>query len=162
MMTGWKLFWYQVKCICRKEFLAIMKDKAFRRILVIPVIFTGILFGYAATFNVTYISYGVLDQSHSEASASLLARLDGTGFFHRAATLQNASQIAAIMDTEQAMMVLAIPQDFTQRLERGEKARLQLITDGRNTMTASLASAYTGRVVASWAPAGYPGTQNLV
>ena len=120
MMTGWKLFWYQVKCICRKEFLAIMKDKAFRRILVIPVIFTGILFGYAATFNVTYISYGVLDQSHSEASASLLARLDGTGFFHRAATLQNASQIAAIMDTEQAMMVLAIPQDFTQRLERGE------------------------------------------
>lgn len=47
-------------------------------------------------------------------------------------------------------MVLVIPQDFSQRLERGEKAPLQVITDGRNTMTANLASAYTGRVVQQW------------
>lgn len=147
MMTAWNLFWQQVKVMCRKEILAILKDKSFRNILVVPVLILGIFFGYAATFNVEFVSYGVLDESHSEASAELLSMLDGTGFYHRVVTFQNESQIADPLDTEDIMLALVIPQDFERKLETGEAAPIQVITDGRNTMTASLASAYTSRVV---------------
>jgi ABC-2 type transport system permease protein len=149
-VTGWSLFRQQVRCICRKELLAIWKDKAFRQILVVPVLVLGIVFGYTATFNVENVTYAVLDQSHSEASTSLLATLDGTHFFHRVADLQNTSQIQDPIDREEAMVVLSIPADFATKLQQGERAPLQIITDGRNTMTASLASAYTGRVVQQW------------
>ncbi|WP_308664067.1 ABC transporter permease [uncultured Acidaminococcus sp.] len=149
-MTPWQLFCQQVRYICRKELLAIWKDKAFRQILVVPTLVLGVIFGYTATFNVEDVTYAVLDQSHSEASTSLLATLDGTRFFHRVADLQNTAQLKDPIDREEAMVVLAIPSDFEEKLARGEKAPLQVITDGRNTMTASLASAYTSRVVQQW------------
>ena len=150
-MIGWQLFWQQVRYICRKELLAIWKDKTFRAILVIPTLVLGVIFGYTATFNVEEVTYAVLDESHSEESMALLAKLDGTHFFRRVARLDNASQIQDPINQEQVMLVLVIPQDFSRKLEQGDKAPLQVITDGRNTMTASLASAYTGRVVQQWA-----------
>ena len=71
-MSPWQLFCQQVRFICRKELLAIWKDKAFRYVLVIPTLVLGVVFGYTATFNVENVTYAVLDQSHSEASTSLL------------------------------------------------------------------------------------------
>ena len=149
-MSPWQLFCQQVRCICRKELLAIWKDKAFRYVLVIPTLVLGVVFGYTATFNVENVTYAVLDQSHSEASTSLLATLNGTRFFQRVADIQNTAQIQEPIDQEKVMVVLSIPADFEEKLARGEKAPLQVITDGRNTMTASLASAYTSRVVQQW------------
>ena len=63
-MNAWQLFCQQVRFICRKELLAIWKDKAFRYVLVIPTLVLGVVFGYTATFNVENVSYAVLDQSH--------------------------------------------------------------------------------------------------
>ena len=79
-MSPWQVFCQQVRFICRKELLAIWKDKAFRYVLVIPTLVLGVVFGYTATFNVENVTYAVLDQSHSEASTSLLATLDGTQY----------------------------------------------------------------------------------
>ena len=118
-MNAWQLFCQQVRFICRKELLAIWKDKAFRYVLVIPTLVLGVVFGYTATFNVENVTYAVLDQSHSEASTSLLATLDGTHFFYRVADLQNSSQIQGPIDREEAMVVLSIPADFEEKLARG-------------------------------------------
>ena len=74
------------------------------------------------------------------------------------ADLQNTAQIQEPIDQENVMVVLSIPEDFEEKLVRGEKAPLQVITDGRNTMTASLASAYTSRVVQQWLKPGRAGT----
>ena len=40
-MNAWQLFCQQVRFICRKELLAIWKDKAFRYVLVIPTWYWG-------------------------------------------------------------------------------------------------------------------------
>ena len=46
----------------------------------------------ADQYSVENVTYAVLDQSHSEASTSLLATLDGTRFFQRVADLQNTAR----------------------------------------------------------------------
>ena len=46
------------------------------------------LFGYAATYDLNNVPYALLDQSRGAASIELVARLDGTGVFHRVATLE--------------------------------------------------------------------------
>ena len=55
-MSPWQLFCQQVRFICRKELLAIWKDKAFRYVLVIPTLVLGVVFGYTATFNVENVT----------------------------------------------------------------------------------------------------------
>lgn len=144
------MFWRQVKYMCWKELLATLKDPRFRWVLILPAILMGFLFGYAANFNIENITYAVLDQSQSKASTTLLAALDGTSFYHRVATLQSSSQIQDPINDESAMMVIVIPEDFVSRLESGSNAPIQIITDGRNTMTASLSAEYTMRIVEQW------------
>ena len=110
----------------------------------------GFLFGYAANFNLENVTYAVLDKSHTKASTALVNHLDGTRFYHRVATLTSDDQIAGPIDSEKAMMVLVIPQDFVDRLENRQNSPVQIITDGRYTTTSSLAAAYTTRIIMEW------------
>ncbi|WP_312593649.1 ABC transporter permease [Stutzerimonas nitrititolerans] len=140
----------QVGALIRKEILALVKDPASRAMLFAPALMQALLFGYGATYDLTNVPYAVLDQSRSQDSTELLARLDGTGVFHRTATLSSSSQISAMIDDNDALMVLSIPADFQQRLNAGQSAPLQVILDGRNSSTAGSASAYVGSIVASY------------
>lgn len=142
-------FW-QLMALWRKEFLALFKDPANRVTLIIPAFLQALLFGYAASYDLTNVPYAVLDQSRSAASVELVSRLDGTGVFKRAATLHSPVQIADVVDSGKALMVLSIPADFESRLNSGKEAPLQMILDGRNSSTAGQAAAYMGNIVSAY------------
>jgi ABC-2 type transport system permease protein len=143
-------FLRRVVSLWRKELLAILKDPANRVILVVPSLVESFLFGYAATYDLNNVPYALLDQSRGAASAELIARLDGTGVFRRVATLQTESDIARVIDTQKALMVVKIGPLFEQQLNRGERAPVQLILDGRNSNTAGSAAFYVGTVIESY------------
>jgi len=136
--------------LCRKEFLAILKDPASRVILIVPPILQSLLFGYAATFDLTHVPYAVLDQSRGAASTELLARLDGTGVFERVASLRSPNEIAGVIDAGDALLVLHFSDDFERVLAAGGTAPLQLILDGRNSTTAGTAAAQIRDIVAAY------------
>ena len=92
----------------------------------------------------------MLDQSRSEASARLLARVESNGLFRQVATLADARQIADVIDEGRAMFVVSIPADFADRLAQGQTTAMQLILDGRNSVTAGLASGYVSGIVGSY------------
>lgn len=140
----------QIAALIRKELLALVKEPASRALLFAPALLQSLLFGYGATYDLTNVPYAVLDQSRGAASTELLARLDGTGVFHRSATLTTPAQIAEVIDSNQALMVLSIPADFQQRLNAGQAAPLQVILDGRNSSTAGSAANYVSSIVASY------------
>lgn len=143
-------FFRRIASLCRKELLAILKDPANRAILVVPSLVESFLFGYAATYDLTHVPYALLDQSRGAASAELVARLDGTGVFHRVATLRTPSDIGRIIDRQEALMVIQIGPRFEQQLNAGETAPVQLILDARNSNTAGSAAIYAGSVVESY------------
>ena len=140
----------RILSVIRKELLATLKDPKSRTIVVIPVILQTMLFGYVATYDLDEVPYAVLDQSRSKYSMELLAKLDGSGIFRRVKTLDNNSQIAGCIDTGDAMLVLTIPQDFAKKLTAGEVSPVQVITDGRSTMTSGLSSGYVASIVGAY------------
>ena len=133
--------------LMHKEFKVIFKDPASRIILFAPVFIQSLLFGYAATFDLNDVPYVVVDQSHSVSSNEFLSHLDSTGVFHRVASLQNAQQITAPIDNQQALMAIQIPADFERQLLRGKSAPIQVILDARNSSTAGMAVQYVSSVV---------------
>ena len=133
--------------LMQKEFKVIFKDPASRIVLFAPVFIQSMLFGYAATFDLNDVPYVVVDQSHSVSSNEFLSHLDSTGVFHRVASLQNAQQITAPIDNQQALMAIQIPADFERQLLRGKSAPIQVILDARNSSTAGMAAQYVSSVV---------------
>ena len=140
----------RVAHLCRKELLAILKDPSSRVILVVPALMQSLLFGYAATYDLTRVDYALLDLSRSGASTAFIARLDGTGVFRRAATLSSPSQIAPIVSRQDALVVIQIGPLFEEQLLAGEQAPIQVIIDARNSNTAGSAAGFVNSVVAAF------------
>jgi ABC-2 type transport system permease protein len=145
----------RILALIHKELLAILKDPRSRVSLFLPPVLQCLIFGYAATYDLSNVPYAVLDQDRSAASYELLASLDGSGVFHRVAQLHNQPDIKPAIDQETALLVIVIGQDFQRRLEAGLPANVQVIADGRNSNTAGTALGYVGAIVdsfnANWA-----------
>ena len=99
-----------IKFLVKKNsFLVILQIGA---ILFVPALMQALLFGYAATYDVNHVDYAILDQSNGQVSHELISKLDGSGIFKRAATLEYTEQIKQVIDNRQALLVITIPNDF--------------------------------------------------
>jgi ABC-2 type transport system permease protein len=137
----------RILALIRKEFLAVLKDPRSRFIIFLPPVLQCLIFGYAASFDLSSVTYAVFDQDHSAASVALLARLDGSGIFLRQANLGRVQDIATWIDSGRALLVVHIDQDFERHMLAGVTAPLQVIADGRNSNTAGTALGYLNTVV---------------
>ncbi|UUJ40879.1 ABC transporter permease [Pseudomonas extremaustralis] len=145
----WNTLW-AIGFLIRKELLALFKEPSSRIILIAPALIQALLFGYGATYDLTYAPYAVLDQSKGAAPTELLARIDGTGVFKRERVLHSSRQIAGAIDDDGVLLVLSFPADFESRLAAGQIAPLQVILDGRNSSTAGAAAGQVGAIVAAF------------
>jgi ABC-2 type transport system permease protein len=97
------------------------------------------------------VPYAVLDQDRSTASRALLARLDGSGVFHRVASRagegSRAADLKSLINEQRAVLAIQIGQDFQRQLLAGGPADVQVIADGRNSNTAGIALGYVGTIV---------------
>jgi ABC-2 type transport system permease protein len=137
----------RILALTRKELLAVLKDPRGRFTLFVPPVIQCLIFGYAASYDLTDIPYAVLDQDRSAASAELLARLDGTGVFHRVANLDRAKDLKAAVNDRQALIAIQIDQEFERRLQTGQSAEIQVLADGRNSNTAGTAMGYIASII---------------
>lgn len=139
----------RIIALIRKEMLAVLKDKRSRTILFVPVIIQTVIFGYAATFNLSDVPYALLNQSPSELTTRIVGHLDGTGVFKRVATLQSSRQAAELLESGEALMVVSFPPAFAADYSAGRPATVQVLLDGRNSTTASAALGYVSAIVGS-------------
>jgi ABC-2 type transport system permease protein len=137
----------RIIALVRKEILAVLKDARTRNMLLLQPVLQCLLFGYAATLDLDDVPYAVLDSDRSTASSALLAKLDGSGVFHRIANLTQADAMKPLIDDQAVLLVVQIPPDFQRRLAAGEAAPIQVIADGRNSNTAGAALGYVGAAV---------------
>jgi ABC-2 type transport system permease protein len=144
----------RILALTRKELLMALKDPRSRWSLIVPPIVQCLVFGYAATYDLTDVPYAVLDRDRSAASHELLARLDGSRVFRRVADLEDASDVKTFLDDRRALLVVQIDRDFERRLQAGGIVPVQVIADGRNSNTAGIATGYVVTIAedfdASW------------
>src|ERR1700761_6748309 len=140
----------RIIALTRKELLAVLKDRRARMSLLIPPIVQGLIFGYAATYDLNHVQYAVLDQDRTAASRELLAGLDGSGVFERVADLHSVQEVRTYIDQRRAVLVIQIGQNFERKLQLGQTADVQVIGDGRNSNTAATASSYISSAGASF------------
>lgn len=142
--------WTRIWALVIKEFLALLRDKQSRFVLIGPPLIQLLVFGYAATFDLNHVPYAVYNEDPGFASRELLARFQGAPVFRQAAEIRDDRQIAPLINDEKVLLVLHIGPHFTRDLLLHRPAQIQVIIDGRNSNTATLASNYVNDVLLSF------------
>ncbi|HLY97052.1 MAG TPA: ABC transporter permease, partial [Sideroxyarcus sp.] len=131
--------WGRILALVIKEFIALLKDKRSRVVLIGPPLIQLMIFGYAATFDLRNVPFAVYNEDRGAASRELLAAFDGSPTFGRVAQISREGEIAPLVDSKRALMVIHLGPHFSADLLSGRSAAMQVIVDGRNSNTAMLA-----------------------
>jgi len=114
---------------------------------VLPL-FLLLFFGYAITWDVDDIRIAVLDQDHTAASRDLVKAFVSSGYFTVEARLDATREIEEMLVRSKVMGVLTIPPGYARDLSAGRDAEVQLLLDGSDANTATIALNYGDAIVA--------------
>jgi ABC-2 type transport system permease protein len=139
--------WNRIYALTIKEFLALLKDRKSRIVVIVPPILQLIVFGYAATFDLTNIPYAVYNEDGGLSSIELVSAFRGSPNFKEVAYLTREEQIAPLINSKKALMVLHIDTRFSRDLIAGRPGSVQVILDGRDSNTAAILLTYINSIV---------------
>ena len=125
--------------ILRKEFAHIRREPATLYFMfVIPVLQT-IIFGFAIDTEIRNIPTVVYDLDGRAASRELMQSLQNTRTFRVDTRVYDDESFRRAMTSGRASVGVRIPPDFSDRLVRGEQARVQVLIDGSDSQVANAA-----------------------
>lgn len=138
---------HRLRALIIKELLAILRDRRSRLVLVVPPLVQMVIFSFAATLEVKNVSIGILNEDHGQPSRELTQRFHGSRTFRHVTHLEGTGQIAPLIDSQQAILVMHIADDFSRKVESGRPAKVQFILDGRRSNAAQIVQGYATRIV---------------
>ncbi len=133
----------RVYAVARKELLHIIRDpRSLTMAIAIPMLLL-VLFGYALTLDVDNVPLVVWDQDESHLSRELVSRFLGSRYFSLKSHVWDYAQIERAIDRGDALAGLVIPTGFAGRMDSGRQASVQLLVDGSDSTTATIALGYS-------------------
>ncbi len=134
----------------RKEFLQILRDPRLRRVIFIAPIIQLVIFGYAVSTDIRNTSTFVVDHDRTRASRDLVEAFRASGYFRVVGRSDRPGNLIRALDRGEAIVGIEIPPGFSEALRDGSGARIQLLLDGTNSNTATVAKGYAERIVQSY------------
>jgi ABC-2 type transport system permease protein len=140
----------RTRAVARKEFLHILRDsRSLVMALALPLLMI-LLFGYALTLDVDRIPTLVYDSDLSPESRELISRFQGSRYFNVMGATDNYGDIEKKVNGDQCILGLVIPRDYAKDLLSGKNPQIQMLFDGSDSNTASIALGYANGIVQSF------------
>jgi len=141
----------RIKAVAKKEFVQIKRDpRSLGLALAIPI-FMLLIFGYGLSLDIDHVRTLVWNQdSSSQVTTEFLLNFKNSKYFKITGYTDNYRDIQNQIDSGSILMALVIPKDFSHYLQAGKAAPLQLIVDGSDASTATIAMGYVNSVVSGY------------
>jgi ABC-2 type transport system permease protein len=140
----------RIKALVKKEFIQMSRDvRSLMGALFIPLLMI-FLFGYALSLDVDRIPVVVLDRDETPVSRDFSHRVVDSRYFSLVRHLNTDREIDRVLARGDALMALVIPADFAAGVKRGVPVPVQVIIDGSDSNTATMAMGYLKAVAAGF------------
>ncbi len=136
--------------LLRKELRQMFRDVRMRALMFGAPVIQLVIFGYAVNTDIRNTATFVVDHDNSAASREFLDAFQSTGYFKVVGSSDRPSDLTEALDRGSAEVGIEIPLGFSRQLAQ-EGARVQVVLDGTNSNTASVAQGYTSQIVRRFA-----------
>ena len=127
--------------VLMKEFVQMRRDRlTFAMMIGVPVM-QLVLFGYAINLDPKALPAAVVSAESTPFTRSLVRALENTGYFKVAATPSTVAEAARMLALGQVQFVLQVPEDFSRKLQRGERPVVLVEADATDPAATSNALA---------------------
>jgi ABC-2 type transport system permease protein len=151
----------RTRAMFRKELKHILRDPRSLILALAQPLLLLLLFGWALSLDVDRIATLIYDADHSARSRELIERFKGSRFFEIEGFVDGYAAIEREIDRGRILMGIAIPSDYSRHIEAGDNAAVQILLDGSDSNTASIALSYATALVRSYSLELRSDTQNL-
>jgi ABC-2 type transport system permease protein len=121
-----------------------------------------LVFGYAVTTDVNNVPTAIYDLDRSRQSRELVRRMTASGYFEVISRPESDTQVQDLLDRGKVIVVLQINRGFSADLGRRKPTTIQILVDGTDSNTATVAMDYAGRIIGKFAEDEGGGEQRLL
>jgi ABC-2 type transport system permease protein len=151
-----KSFLNRVLALVKKEFIVIWKDPKSRAMIVGLPLIQLLVFANAITMEVKNIDVAVLDGSNSVESRELISKFNDSPKFRKIIYVDNEQKIKKLIEAQKVQLGLELNNDFSKCVKSKLPTQVQIIADGRQTNSASIAGTYAAQIVSEYSAAVAP------
>lgn len=145
--------WQRLSCLVWKEFLELRQNPRLFGIVIVAPIVQLTMLGYAASTDVKDVPVVVADGDRSPASRNLIARFDASPNFTIVDTVNTVADIDRYLQRGDAWIALAVPAGYGTALQAGRPVALQVIADGSDSNSTTVALGYATALIGEYAAA---------
>jgi len=132
----------RITAIARKEVIQIRRDSFSLALAFLMPVMLLFIFGYAITVDVDRLTTVVYDRDKTNLSRQIVRGLEASRYFTVVAHVDDSRLIDKTLDEGSARVAISIPEDFSRYALTGGRARIQVIIDGSDSNTATIALGY--------------------
>ena len=138
--------------LIRKEFRQVLRDSNMLRVIFALPIIQLLLLGYAVNIDVKQIALDTYDFDRTQMSREFTDAMQAGDYFEPAAS-DSLLLSRPLWDLDDrfkngsAEVAVILPNDFSEKITRGDNATLGIIADGANAYTARTGMGYAAQIV---------------
>jgi ABC-2 type transport system permease protein len=121
-----------------------------RMVIFISPLVQVLIFGYAATMDITHAPIAVYDMDNTTQSREIIRDFDYTPYFDITHYVYNREQGNALIDESKVLGLLRFNRGFAKDLVGNRSAEVQMIVDGTDSNAASIILGYANQIIMSY------------
>ncbi|WP_035611788.1 ABC transporter permease [Haloferula sp. BvORR071] len=139
-------FFHRIRALVVKELQSVVGSPSSRTLLIMPVILQTLLFPNAATLEVKNASIAIYNRDTGETANELVQRFAQCDAFTEVIPIHSQAALDDSIESQQAMLAVSIPEDFSRQVANGETGAVQVLLDGRRSNGAQIAMSYLQQI----------------
>lgn len=137
---------FRIREIARKEARQLLRDPRTRMMIFVSPVLQLLLFGYAVNTDVQRLPLFVVDHDNTAESRFLVDAFAAGENFRVIGRSDRPADLARALDHGSAELGLEIPPGFARDVRSSRGADIQILLDGSNSNTATIAQGYATRI----------------
>ncbi len=135
----------------RREFIDVLRDRRSLMLTFLWPISMLVMYGYGIRYDVDNVPLTVLDHAETPESRALSEEMIRSRYFRLVRHADSERDIEHDLTNDVARAALVIPREFARRLRAGEPTTVQVLIDGSDSNTATIAQGYALAIVNGYA-----------
>ena len=136
-----------IRAIMRREFIDVRRDRRSLLLTFLWPLSMLVMYGYGIRYDVDHVPLTILDRSETPESRSLVQQMTRSGYFDVVRFARDEREVERDLTTDAARAAAVIPRDFADRLRAGDPTAVQVLIDGSDSNTATIAQGYALAIV---------------